>query len=395
MKMRNVKQRNKTLTWDVGMVTRCKNGETICGDQCVIASENGERSIVLSDGLGSGVKANILSTLTATMLTRMLKGNIPLDDCVATVAETLPMCKDRRLAYATFTIVKTSGRAVSLVQYDNPRAVFVHGGKVQQYSHWAHFIQEKELHESRFQFDIGDMLILISDGVSEAGRGLTTVAGWPEQDMYEFIERNYTPDCSAQRMAASILTCVQSLDLDEMHDDTTIAVLHLRPRVAANIMIGPPENKDDDLGTMRLFFAKEGKHAVCGGTTAKAVANYLGAHVRILPDTGTNEVPPMSEITGVDLVTEGAVTLRETIKLVEMYHKDGLLTLELERRKDGAACLARLLCEETTEANFLFGNAANTAMDDTEFSFAHKLQLMQDLQTALENIGKHVKISFC
>ena len=213
--------------------------------------------------------------------------------------------------------------------------------------------------------------------------------------MYEFIERNYTPDCSAQRMAASILTCVQSLDLDEMHDDTTIAVLHLRPRVAANIMIGPPENKDDDLGTMRLFFAKEGKHAVCGGTTAKAVANYLGAHVRILPDTGTNEVPPMSEITGVDLVTEGAVTLRETIKLVEMYHKDGLLTLELERRKDGAACLARLLCEETTEANFLFGNAANTAMDDTEFSFAHKLQLMQDLQTALENIGKHVKISFC
>ena len=146
---------------------------------------------------------------------------------------------------------------------------------------------------------------------------------------------------------------------------------------------------------MRLFFAKEGKHAVCGGTTAKAVANHLGARVRVLPDTGTDDVPPMSEISGVDLVTEGAVTLQETIRLIELYQKDGLLTLELERRKDGAAKLARLLCEESTEVNFLFGNAANAAMDDTEFSFSHKLQLMQQLQNTLEAAGKRVKISFC
>jgi hypothetical protein len=196
-------------------------------------------------------------------------------------------------------------------------------------------------------------------------------------------------------MAARILSCVQSLDLDVMHDDTTIAVLRLRQRMAANVMIGPPENKDDDLGTMRLFFAKEGKHAVCGGTTAKAVAKYLNARVRVLPDTGTEDVPPMSAIEGVDLVTEGVVTLRETVRLIELYQQDGLLTLELERRKDGAAKLARLLCEDSTEVNFLFGNAANTAMDDTAFSFEHKMQLMQQLQTVLEAAGRSVKISFC
>ncbi len=392
--MRNDKLRNKTLVWDIGFVTRCKNGETICGDHCVINSDV-EKTIVLSDGLGSGVKANILSTLTAKMLARMLEGNVPLDECVTTVAETLPMCKDRKLAYATFTIVETAGQAVTLVQYDNPRAVYIHDGKVQKYGYTAHFIQDKELHESRFQFSAGDMLILFSDGVAEAGRGLTTVSGWPEDEMHDFMERNYTPDCSAQKMAALILSCVQSLDLDVMHDDTTIAVLRLRPRMAANVMIGPPENKDDDLGTMRLFFAKEGKHAVCGGTTAKAVANHLGARVRVLPDTGTEEVPPMSEITGVDLVTEGAVTLQETIRLIELYQKDGLLTLELERRKDGAAKLAKLLCEESTEVNILFGNASNSAMDDTEFSFSHKLQLMQQLQTVLEAAGKRVKISLC
>ena len=393
--MRNDKLRNKTLVWDIGFVTRSKNGETICGDQCVMTGDGGDKTIILSDGLGSGVKANILSTLTATMLTRMLQGNVPLDQCVTTVAETLPMCKDRRLAYATFTIVKTSGQAVTTVQYDNPNAIYLHGGKVQKYGYTAHFIQDKELHESRFQFDVGDMLILFSDGVSEAGRGVTTISGWPEEEMHDFMERNYSPDLPAQMMAARILTCVQSLDLDQMHDDTTIVVLRLRPRMAANVMIGPPEHKDDDLGTMRLFFAKEGKHAVCGGTTAKAVAKYLNARVRVLPDTGTEDVPPMSAIEGVDLVTEGVVTLRETVRLIELYQQDGLLTLELERRKDGAAKLARLLCEDSTEVNFLFGNAANTAMDDTAFSFEHKMQLMQQLQTVLEAAGRSVKISFC
>lgn len=103
----------------------------------------------------------------------------------------------------------------------------------------------------------------------------------------------------------------------------------------------------------------------------------------------------MSEITGVDLVTEGAVTLQETIRLLENYQKDGLLTLELERRKDGAARLAQLLIEECTDVNILFGNASNAAQDDTEFSFEHKLQLMQQLQSTLEAAGKRVKISFC
>ncbi|MBQ9045611.1 MAG: SpoIIE family protein phosphatase [Oscillospiraceae bacterium] len=390
----NTTRRSKTLVWDVGFVTRCKNGETICGDQCVITNGEGERTVVLSDGLGSGVKANILSTLTATMLTRMLEGNVPLDECVTTVAETLPMCKDRKLAYATFTIVQTKDETVTLVQYDNPRAVFLKGGKVQRYSYSAHFIQDKELHESRLQFDVGDMLILFSDGVSEAGRGLTTIAGWPEEEMHAFMERNYQPDLSAQSMAARILSCVQSLDLDVMHDDTTIAVVKLRRRMAANVMIGPPEHKDDDLSTMRLFFAKEGKHVLCGGTTAKAAAKFLGAKVRVLPDTGSEEVPPMSEITGVDLVTEGAVTLAETIRLIELYRTDGLLTLELETRKDGAAKLALLLAEEATDVNILFGNASNSAMDDSDFSFEHKLKLMQELKEKLEAAGKRVKISF-
>ena len=395
MMMRKRTNRCSNTVWDISVISRNKDGETLCGDQCTLEWADDDATVILSDGLGSGVKANILSTLTSTMLTTMLKGDVPIEECVTTVAETLPMCKERKLAYATFTILQTNGSRVRLIQYDNPSAVFVHDGAIAKYNYSVNFIQEKELHESHLHFDVGDMLVLFSDGVSEAGRGVTTDAGWAQQDIEDFILRNYTPDVSAQRVAASILSTVRTLDLDAMHDDTTIVVARLRERCPVNIMIGPPESKDDDLSTMRLFFGKEGKHIVCGGTTAKAVAEYLGVKVRTLPGSGTEEVPPMSEIHGVDLATEGVVTINATMERIKAYLADGMYTLELARMKDGASRLALILLEEATEINVLFGNAINLAQQDGDFGFERKLQLVQELRDMLTMAGKTVKMSIC
>ena len=395
MMMRKRTNRCSNTVWDISVISRNKDGETLCGDQCTLEWADDDATVILSDGLGSGVKANILSTLTSTMLTTMLKGNVPIEECVTTVAETLPMCKERKLAYATFTILQTNGSRVRLIQYDNPSAVFVHDGAIAKYNYSVNFIQEKELHESHLHFDVGDMLVLFSDGVSEAGRGVTTDAGWAQQDIEDFILRNYTPDVSAQRVAASILSTVRTLDLDAMHDDTTIVVARLRERCPVNIMIGPPESKDDDLSTIRLFFGKEGKHIVCGGTTAKAVAEYLGVKVRTLPGSGTEEVPPMSEIHGVDLATEGVVTINATMERIKAYLADGMYTLELARMKDGASRLALILLEEATEINVLFGNAINLAQQDGDFGFERKLQLVQELRDMLTMAGKTVKMSIC
>ena len=395
MMMRKRTNRCSNTVWDISVISRNKDGETLCGDQCTLEWADDDATVILSDGLGSGVKANILSTLTSTMLTAMLKGDVPIEECVTTVAETLPMCKERKLAYATFTILQTNGSRVRLIQYDNPSAVFVHDGAIAKYNYSVNFIQEKELHESHLHFDVGDMLVLFSDGVSEAGRGVTTDAGWAQQDIEDFILRNYTPDVSAQRVAASILSTVRTLDLDAMHDDTTIVVARLRERCPVNIMIGPPESKDDDLSTIRLFFGKEGKHIVCGGTTAKAVAEYLGVKVRTLPGSGTEEVPPMSEIHGVDLATEGVVTINATMERIKAYLADGMYTLELARMKDGASRLALILLEEATEINVLFGNAINLAQQDGDFGFERKLQLVQELRDMLTMAGKTVKMSIC
>ena len=384
---------DRNLVWEVGVVTKNKDGESICGDQCVTALNPDGAMVILSDGLGSGVKANILSTLTSTMLSTMLQGNVPLGECVSTVADTLPICNERNLAYATFTIVIAEGRTVSLVEYDSPPCIWVHGGKSRRIGYSIQFAADKELHETSLTFSPGDLLVLFSDGVSEAGRGVTTYDGWPRAEIEDFVERNGAEEISAQRLAARILSTVQALDLDALHDDTTIAVLKLRERLPVNIMIGPPENKNDDLGTMRLFFAKEGRHVVCGGTTAKAVANHLQTRVHLQPDSATDEVPPMSEIQGVDLVTEGAVTLTAALELMKAYRIDGMTPIDMERRRDGAAKLAEMLMEEATEVNILFGSAVNEAQQDTDFSFERKLKLVQEMQDVLREAGKKVKFS--
>ena len=114
--MRKRINRCRNTVWDISVISRNKNGETLCGDQCALEWDGNDATVILSDGLGSGVKANILSTLTATMLTTMLKGSVPIDECVTTVAETLPMCKERKLAYATFTILQTAGSRARLIQ---------------------------------------------------------------------------------------------------------------------------------------------------------------------------------------------------------------------------------------------------------------------------------------
>lgn len=382
------------LVLEIGAASVNKQTEGICGDFWCQSGNEEQQILVLSDGMGSGVKANILATLTAKMLSSMLAGNIPIDECVMTVSETLPMCKERKLAYATFTALKLQGLTAYMVRYDNPPSLLIRHGKPARFPYSVHFVGEKEIHESTLSLEEGDVLLLMSDGITQAGRGKTG-DGWPSEEIAALAAQYDSEDMSPQRMAALILRAAQSLNLDEADDDATVVVLKVRRRYAANVMIGPPENREDDQATMRLFFSKAGAHAVCGGTTAKTVANYLGQKIYSLEDTATDDVPAMSRIEGVDLVTEGFLTLQATVELIRQYRKDCMMTLELEKGKDGASRLAQLLLEQATDVNIFFGTAVNTANHTGHTSFQNKLGLAEALEKELSELGKTVKLSMC
>ena len=179
---------------ECGKVSLIKKQETLCGDSSHIVREKNRLTAVLSDGLGSGVKANILATLTSTILATLLSHKLPVEECVYTVASTLPMCRERKLAYSTFTAVQIEDDIAHLVQYDNPMAILLRRGKNRPYSSSRTFVENKEVYESTIHLEEGDMLILMSDGMTAAGLGKTNTSGWSRDEIAQLAERLYEPD---------------------------------------------------------------------------------------------------------------------------------------------------------------------------------------------------------
>ena len=384
------------LCLEIGHISINKHSETICGENffCFL-KDRGKATAVLSDGLGSGVKANILATLTSKILSTMLAHKLPIEECIDTVASTLPVCKVRKLAYATFTALQIEDSHAYLVQYDNPGAILLRNGKNVKYSTGVRFVGEKEIHETRLDLQKDDVLVLMTDGVTNVGVGKLMPEGWKREEIIQFLETWYDPKLSPQRLAALVGEACLQLGLDSLEDDTTVVALKLRERQAVNVIIGPPENKEEDNKILRMFFAKTGIHIVCGGTTANTVSQYLKKPVIPLLETGNDIVPAIAAIDGVDLVTEGVITLQKLVELGELYLKDNMLSLEIRNKTDGVSLLADYLFEQATDVNIFFGTAVNHAHDNLEIDFNTKMSLVKRLETLLEQMDKNVKLSLC
>lgn len=388
-------ERDESLTVETGYTSINKHSETLCGDWFKVFENPDKKIYVLSDGLGSGVKANILSTLTSTILGTMISKNMPLDECIETVATALPMCKERRLAYSTFTVLELINGQAHLVQYDNPSAIILRKGKNLSYNYNIQFAHEKEIHESRIILQEDDIIVLMTDGVTNAGIGKLAPNGWNHSEIVAFLERLDTKQMSAYHIAAQIVNCSLTLSEDSLNDDTTVFVVKVRGRKVVNMLIGPPENKEDDNRVLKLFFSKNGKTVVCGGSTARVVGNYLNKPIRIIQDSGNGEIPNMSSIEGVDYVTEGIITLKKVVELIQKFSQNPMYCLNISKSKDPASLLALLLIEEATDVNIYFGMSENAAHQGTDIDFDAKLGLIKQLEECLNKIGKSVKISFC
>jgi hypothetical protein len=380
---------------ETGLASVSKHDEKLCGDFCKIFENNEKKVFVLSDGLGSGVKANILSTLTTTILGTMLSRGISLDECINTVATTLPICRTRRLAYSTFTVLQIEHSMAYLVQYSNPAIIMLRNGKNLNYHQDIHFIGEKEIHESHISIVTGDILVLMSDGITNAGIGKLASEGWRREDLVAFLERLDTAQMSAAHIAARIVNGCLTLSENSLDDDTTVLVIKLRERRVVNMFVGPPENKEDDNKVLKSFFAKEGIRVVCGGSTAHTVSKYQGKPFAVIADSETDEIPAMGRIENVDYVTEGVITLKKVLEICHTYLENPLSLIDFCNKKDAASVLALLLIETATDINIYFGMAENDAHAGTEFDFQVKLSLIKQLEDCLNRMNKYVKISFC
>ena len=324
-------QDTKKFFIEIGSYQQNKYGNIVCGDSIMLhKSVKENRTIaVMSDGLGSGVKANVLSTMTASMALNFRVRREPIVRTVKTIMDTLPVDSVRNISYSTFTIVDidSDGKAM-IVEYDNPPLILIRDNKVTNLVTKDTIIKSKIsetssddriIKMSDLELQKEDRLIFFSDGVTQSGIGnMNMPFGWGD-DVNEFILDilKENPFISARELSRKIVKQSELNDILKPKDDTSCVVFYVRQPRKLLICTGPPftEEKDKYLGEIVKNY--QGKKIVCGGTTSKIVARELNREITVDLNNVISALPPSSQMDGVDLITEGIITLGSLAELLE------------------------------------------------------------------------------
>lgn len=386
------------LCADIGYLSINHFGENLCGDHIDIVEQSEDsKVIVLADGMGSGAKASILSTLTSKIISTMMAAGMSIEDCVATIAATLPVCKVREVAYSTFTIIRIiNSEMVEIIQYDNPKILFIRDGKPFNYPEIEMHIGDKTIFKTTINLLEGDTIVAMSDGCPHAGIGLSYNFGWEMKDISQYMCTMSVGNFTAKTLSTMLIEEVNRLYGNCPGDDATACVIKIRKRAPVNILFGPPSNRDDCNRMMSLFFSKDGKHIVSGGTTATIVAKWLKKPLITSLEFDKSNMPPIASIDGVDLVTEGVITMNKVVENARDYLEKNEFFEQWGYGTDGASLICRLLFEEATDINFYVGKAINPAHQnpDLPINFNIKMNLVQNLSELLVKMGKRIKISY-
>lgn len=366
-----------------------KHGEELCGDQVAMERVGDRLIIVVSDGLGSGVKANILATLTSRIALTMLKEGASLEGTVDTIARTLPVCSVRNLAYSTFTVIEAfdDGR-IHTVEFDNPAYILTRSAGEEYHHKTNSMIAGKSIYESDFTMDDGDTLTVISDGVLYAGQGMILNQGWGWPDVRDFIKDSVRSERSASGLSLMLSVFCNVLYDMKPGDDATVLTLVVRKNEKLTLFTGPPLRAEDDRRLADAFLNASGKVAVSGGSTAAILARETGREVEPEICDASESVPPTSRLEGADIVTEGALTLAKTADLLEEFLSptDEDIFLKL-RKRNGAARLARMIID-STDLTVWLGSAVNLANSDTHLRSVDVLRIVE----AAKALGRDTKI---
>lgn len=389
------------VTVDVAYKSLNKFTEILCGDKVEILKTEDSDILILADGMGSGVKANILSTLTSKIMGTMFLNGATLEECVETIVQTLPVCQVRQVAYATFSILQVFNNGDAyLVEFDNPGCIFIRDGKLMEIPENIRLIEGKKINEFRFQVKKGDALILMSDGTVHAGVGQLLNFGWTWENIAEYAVKQYGLTVSAIRLATAISHACDELYMFRPGDDTTVAAMRIIDSKPVHLMTGPASNKEDDQQMVKSFMDdKSAKRVVCGGTSATIVSRVLNKRLDVSLDYADPEIPPIAYMDGIELVTEGVLTLNRVLQLLKRYVKNQSVAEEFFQELDkpnGGSMVAKMIIEDCTELHMYVGKAINSAYQNPglPFDLGIRQNLVEQLKNTVEAMGKPVIVTY-
>ncbi|MBP7653392.1 SpoIIE family protein phosphatase [Candidatus Dependentiae bacterium] len=377
-----------------------KTDEELCGDKVKIYSNKEKTIIVLSDGLGSGVKANILATMTSEIIVKMLSENIPLEEVINTIISTLPICQIRKIAYATFTILEIDNNTYKykVVNFDNPKVFVFKNKKIMHMDRESRQVIDKKINIFENKLDEGDFIGIISDGVMYAGLGSSFNFGWGWDNIGLFIENilnseNETKP-TAQEIVYKVITNTHKLYGGIVGDDASFAGIMLREKKSIIIFTGPPLNKEDDFKIVKRLLDFNGRKIVCGGTTGNIVGRYLNSEPEVDILTMTHDTPPIARLKKIDLVTEGILTMTKALDYLKEFGTD---SVSLSKNgQNGAVMLAKEIIAADS-IKFIVGQKINEYYQNPELpsQISIRKNLIKDFAVFLLEQKKEVSIEYC
>lgn len=387
---------------DIDYSQKIHDDMRVCGDMFVSTKQKEHNRVmaVLSDGLGSGVKAGVLACLTATMGINYIKSFRDPAKAAKIIMETLPVCSVRKISYSTFSMIDIDfEKEVRMVEYDNPPALVLRMGKAFETPKEKIAITRTDnepasIDVSCFKAQYGDRIVVFSDGVTQSGIGSPYYPfGWGIDNVRGYIEGliSSKSEISAHELSKAVVKQAWLNNGGKAYDDITCGVIHFRRPRRLLILTGPPYNKQKDHFYGSLINEFEGKKIICGGTTANIVSRETGREITVkLDDMRFSELPPESYMEGADLVTEGILTLGRAAKYLE-ERKSG----DIEDSNPAAKIVNMML--ESDIISFVVGTRINEFHQDPNMPVDLEIRrnVIKKMADALEKrFSKEVSIQY-
>lgn len=378
----------ESLFIDIDYAQKIKQKQNVCGDFFISKryADEGRLIAVLSDGLGSGIKANILSTITATMILEFIAAGRNLLKAAEVVMNSLPVCQVRKISYATFSLIDCMDDGTAkVVEEGNPTFLLVRNNEIidiEPQIVTSQVFPEKQLNVYEFKLQPEDRLIFSSDGVTQAGLGSDELKlGWRRSGLINFVleKLKYNKNISSRQLAMEI---VHEAELKEPEktpkDDISAAVLYFRHPRKLMIFTGPPYYSDRDSEYAHFFDSFKGKKVLCGGTTANLVSRELNRKIISEDSKSIGNLPACSKMDGVDLITEGILTLTRAVEYLESNINDFPV--------DSAGKLVNILLDSDC-IEFMVGAKVNQAHYDPDLPV--ELEIRKNVIKRLVKVLEH------
>ncbi len=386
---------------DVGYYQVMKNGESAPGDAFLSRKVEGRQRMisVLSDGLGSGIRANVLSSLTATIALRSVEKNLSVLKTAELISRTLPVCSERQISYATFTIVDIDEQGeVQILEYDNPHFILIRDNEIASPDETTvtfkpGTVKRNKVTSCHFTARPGDRLIFFSDGVTQSGLGTTMwPLGWGDDSVRRFIRGILAeePNISSDALTRKVVNESLKNDVYRAKDDITCGAVYFRDPRKLLIATGPPYNPERDISLTEMIRDFPGRTIISGGTTANIVSRELGREIQVDLDSQCADIPPASTMEGISLITEGIITLGRVSEYLRCHRIPSSIY------KNPAEQIVEALMD-SDEIHFVVGTRINDAHQDPNMPMELEIRrnVVKNIAgTMKEKYLKNVIISF-